>query len=430
MNEAYIPRLFDQILDFSLKTKGAVLVVGPKWCGKSTTAKRHAKTVIDLMPLEGRQDLIDLAKASPSRFLSTGEKPLLIDEWQHVSFIWDQIKYEVDKAGQFGQYILTGSVTDKDNEEKIAAGITHTGNGRFAKKRMRTLTLFETGESNGSVSIMGLKNGTFPGGVTDKGIEDYAFYICRGGWPLAINQTQEVALQQARDYYEILVSEDMFSLKGIPLRKDEQKARRFLRSYARNVSIAASDETLREDCLGNMETFNKDVFAKYLDALQALYVTDEVEAWSPNLRSKTAIRSKYTRHLVDPSVGAAALNLTPDGLFKDMRTFGFFFESLAIHDLRIYAEANNAKLYKYRDAQNREADAVIQFADGTFGLIEIKLGDEEDIDLASEHLRKIADDIDTEKTGSLAFLMVVTKSKVAKRREDGVYVVPLACLKN
>ncbi len=222
----------------------------------------------------------------------------------------------------------------------------------------------------------------------------------------------------------------MFSLKSIPLRRDELKARKVVRSYARNISITASDETMRADCVGSEETFNKDVFAKYLSALRALYVTDEVEAWNPNLRSKTAIRCKNTRHFVDPSIGAAALNLTPDGLFKDMKTFGFFFESLVIHDLRIYAEANNAKLYKYRDAKNREADAVIQFADGSFGLIEIKLGNEEDIDSASESLRKIADDVDTDRTGSLAFLMIVAKNKIAKRREDGVYVVPLACLRN
>ena len=220
-------------------------------------------------------------------------------------------------------------------------------------------------------------------------------------------------------------------MKSIPLRRDELKARKVVRSYARNISIMASDETMRADCItGSEDTFNKDVFAKYLSALRALYVIDEVEAWNPNLRSKTAIRTKNTRHFIDPSIGVAALNLTPEGLFKDMKTFGFFFESLAIHDLRIYAEANNAKLYKYRDGQNREADAVIQFADGSFGLIEIKLGDEEDIDLASKSLRKIAEDVDIEKTGSLAFSMIVTKNKVAKRREDGVYVVPLACLKN
>lgn len=216
---------------------------------------------------------------------------------------------------------------------------------------MSTLTLYETGESNGSVSLKDLKNGVFKASVTDKGIEDYAYYICRGGWPLAINQGKEIALQQARDYHEILVTEDMFSLKSIPLRRNELKARKVARSYARNISIMASDETMRADCVGSEETFNKDVFAKYLSALRALYVTDEVEAWNPNLRSKTAIRCKNTRHFVDPSIGAAALNLTPDGLFKDMKTFGFFFESLAIHDLRIYAEANNAKLYKYRDAK-------------------------------------------------------------------------------
>lgn len=425
----YIPRLFDKIIDFTLKSKGALVVVGPKWCGKSTTCERYANTVIDLMPLETRDEYIKLAKIAPSEFLNAGEKPILIDEWQHVAFIWDQIKYEVDKTGNFGQYILTGSVTDKGKAEEEKGDSKHTGNGRIVKKKMRTMSLYETKESNGTISINDLKNGIFKTSISNKTIYDYAFFICRGGRPLSLNEDRKIALQQAIDYYETLVSEDIFSLKDIPLRKDEQKARKLLRSYARNVSIAASDETLRED-INDISSFDKDVFAKYLNALRNLYVIDELEAWNPNLRSKTAIRTKSTRHFIDPSIGAAALGLSPEGLFKDITIFGLMFESLVIRDLRVYCDAIDAKLYKYRDSKHREADAVIQFRDGSWALIEVKLGGEDDIKTASENLIKIASDINTDKTGKPSFLMVVTKNKLAYRMDNGVYVVPLACLKD
>ncbi|MBR1598425.1 MAG: ATP-binding protein [Lachnospiraceae bacterium] len=428
-DKQYIKRLFDDIIEFTLKSKGALVVVGPKWCGKSTTSKRYAKTVIDLMPIDTRSDYVDLAHIAPSTFLNYGEKPILIDEWQHVSFIWDQIKYEVDKTGDFGQYILTGSVTDKNNNDLNDTN-KHTGNGRIIRKMMRTLSLYETGESNGKVSLLDLKNGIFTPSMTDKNIYDYAYYICRGGWPLAINQDRDVALAQAVDYYEVVVTDDIFSLKDIPIRKDEQKARKLMRSYARNVSIAASEQTLRDDCASSDESFDKDVFSKYLRALRNLYVIEELPAWNPNLRSKTAIRTKETRHFTDPSIGAAALGITPDGIFKDITTFGLLFESLVIHDLRIYADTIGAHVYKYRDSKRREADAVIQFNDGSWALIEVKLGGEEDIIQAANNLIKIANDIDNEKTGQPAFLMVVTKNKVAYRTENGVYVVPLSCLKN
>ncbi|MBQ8160375.1 MAG: ATP-binding protein [Clostridia bacterium] len=429
MEETYIKRLFDETLDFALKSKGAVVVVGPKWCGKSTTAKRYARTVIDLMPLESRSNFIQLADISPSAFLNQGPKPILIDEWQHVAFIWDQVKYEVDQAGSFGQYILTGSVTDKEMTVSEEKGHRHTGNGRIIRKRMRTLSLYETGDSNGAVSLDGLKKGVFTPSVTQKGINDYAYYVCRGGWPLAIRQDKDIALAQAVDYYEVVVTDDIFSLKDIPLRHDEQKARQLMRSYARNVSIAAAEETLRDDCLTGDETFDKDVFSKYIEALRRLYVVEELPAWNPNLRSKAAIRSKATRHFTDPSIGAAALGITPDGIFKDITTFGLLFESLVVHDLRVYADTLGAHVYKYRDSKKREADAVIQFRDGSWALIEVKLGGEKDILQASKNLINIAEDIDTERTGKPAFLMVVTKNKVAYRMDNGVYVVPLCCLR-
>lgn len=426
----YITRLFDRIVEFTLKSKGALVIVGPKWCGKSTTAKRYANTVIDLMPLESRNEYIELAKISPENFLNYGPKPILVDEWQHVSFIWDQVKYEVDKTGEFGQYILTGSVTDKNKTELDDESSRHTGNGRIIRKMMRTMSLYETGDSNGSVSLQDLKNGKFSKAMSKKDINDYAYYVCRGGWPVAIGKDRNVSLAQARDYYEVVVTDDIFSLKDIPLKKEEQKARKLMRSYARNVSIAAADTTLLEDCTGSDDTFDKDVFAKYLNALRNLYVIEELPAWNPNLRSQTAIRTKETRHFTDPSIGAAALGITPEGVFKDITTFGLLFESLVVHDLRVYADAIGARVYKYRDSKKREADAVLQFADGSWALIEVKLGGEDDIRKAADNLLKIADDIDRERTGKPAFLMVVTKNKVAYRMENGVYVVPLCCLKD
>ena len=429
-DKKYISRLFDSTVEFTMRSKGALVIVGPKWCGKSTTAQRYAKTVIDLMPIEARNDYIELAKISPANFLNYGPKPILIDEWQHVAFIWDQIKYEVDKTGEFGQYILTESVTDKDKNNSDDESSRHTGNGRIIRKMMRTMSLYETGDSNGSVSLLDLKNGRFSKAMSQKDINDYAYYICRGGWPVAIGKERNIALAQARDYYEVVVTDDIFSLKDIPLKKDEQKARKLMRSYARNVSIPAADTTLLDDCVGNDETFDKDVFAKYLNALRNLYVIEELPAWNPNLRSKTAIRSKETRHFTDPSIGAAALGITPEGIFKDITTFGFLFESLVVHDLRVYADTIGARVYKYRDSKRREADAVIQFNDGSWGLIEVKLGGVDDINSAASNLIRIAEDIDYEKTGKPAFLMVVTKNKVAYQMENGVYVVPLCCLKN
>ena len=429
MKDDYIPRLFDGILEFSLKTKGAVVVTGPKWCGKSETTKRQAKTIVDLMPRSTRQNIIDYAEAAPHEFLNDGERPMLIDEWQHISFIWDDIKVEVDNASKFGLYILTGSVTDKESNKEYSIDDRHTGNGRIVRKMMRPMTLFESGESNGKVSIGDLVKGKFTPCFSKPTIKDYAYYICRGGWPLAINQEREVALQQAIDYYDVVVTDDIFSLKSIPLRKDEFKARQVMRSYARNVSIAASDQTLLEDCVSDESTFDEETFSKYLEALRFLFVIEELPAWNPNLRSKTAIRTKPTRHFVDPSIATAALGVSPEGLFKDMATFGLLFESLAVRDLRVYADVLGAKLYKYKDSKKRESDIVMQFNNGDYALIEVKLSGDQEIEDAAKKLAVIRDDIDEEKTGKPLFLMVITKGNAALKRKDGVYVVPLACLK-
>ncbi|MDO4198941.1 MAG: DUF4143 domain-containing protein [Erysipelotrichaceae bacterium] len=430
-DKEYIGRLFDEILDFALKTKCAVVVEGPKWCGKTTTCERHAKEKIDLMPLNTRNELIYEAKVAPHEFLTDREHPLLIDEWQHVSFIWDQLKIEADQSRKFGQYLLTGSVTDRDVDDDFYKDMEsrHTGNGRIIRKRMRTMSLYESKESNGTVSLQDIRNNKFRFAKSRMNIQDYAFCICRGGWPLSIGQEEDVALQQAKDYYETLVTDDIFSLKSIRLIKDENKARKILRSYSRNVSIAASDATLIEDCVSNGESFDKETFYKYLKALDYLHVTEELPAWNPNVRSKTSIRTKPTRHFTDPSIAAAGLGLNPVSLFRNMDAFGLLFESMVIRDLRTYCEVIGARLYKYRDSKKREADAVIVFDDGSWALIEVKLGGEDDINKAAVKLLNISEDIDQEKTGRNSFLMIITKGNIAYRREDGVYVVPLGCLK-
>lgn len=427
----YINRLFDKELEFYLKSVGAIQIVGPKWCGKSRTAERYAKSIIDLLDDSKKDQYISLAMNAPEVLLNSGKKPILIDEWQVISFIWNSIKREVDKTGEFGQYILTGSVTDNTINDGLSGDIheKHTGTGRIIKKKMRTLSLFESGDSIGSVSLNDLKNNIFYPSICNNSISDYSYFICRGGWPLAINDDKDIALQQAKSFYDGLVNEDIFSLRDLPLRKDPSRSKKLLRAYARSISTQESNESIKEDLIELGDDFSKEVFAKYMLALQRLYVIEELEAWNPNLRSKTAIRAKNTRHFVDPSIATAALNITPSSMFADMRTFGLLFESLAIRDLRIYCDSINANVYHYRDKADREADAVIEFEDGSWALVEVKLSNQEEISKASEKLLKLSNDIDIKEHPKPAFLMVITAQNVAMQDENGVYIVPLGCLK-
>ena len=431
MEKEYIERLFDKKLDFYLKTVGAIQIVGPKWCGKSRTAKRHAKTVIDLMNKRERDQYIELAKKAPEVLLNSGDKPILIDEWQVISFIWNSIKESIDENGGFGQYILTGSVTDNTASKSLAGeeNERHTGTGRIIRKVMRTMSSFESHDSNGIVSISNLKDNVFTPGISQKTIFDYSYLICRGGWPLAIDDDRDIALQQAKTFFDGLVNEDLFSLKDIPLKKDVKRAMKLLKSYSRNISTEASNESIKADLKENGDEIDKNTFIKYLLALERLYVIDELEAWNPNLRSKTAIREKSTRHFVDPSIATSALGITPESMFSDMKTFGLLFESLAIRDLRIYCDSIGAEVYHYRDKADREADAVISFADGSWALLEVKLGDKEEIETASKKLVLLAKDINKKEHPEPAFLMIVTAQKVAYKDDNGVYVVPLCCLK-
>ncbi len=371
----YINRLFDKKIEFYLRSVGAIQIVGPKWCGKSTTAKRHAKTIIDLMKKKVRDQIIPLAEQDPEYLLDQGEKPLLIDEFQIISFIWNSIKEKIDETGRFGQFILTGSVTDATtiNSKYGEEDERHTGTGRIITVMMRTMSLLESGDSDGRVSLSKLKNGEFKPSISNKSLLDYAYLICRGGWPEAMEREEDVALQQAKNFYIGLTNEDIFSLKDIPLRKDVEKAKKILMSYSRNISTEASNESLRKDVIENDDSLNDVTFNKYMNVLERLYVVEELKAWNPNLRSKTTIRSKNVRHFVDPSIATSALGITKDSLMFDFNTFGLLFESLVIRDLRIYAEYLNASVYHYRDKLGREADAVIVFEDGSWALIEVKL---------------------------------------------------------
>ena len=430
MKKEYIERLFDKELEFYLKSVCAIQIVGPKWCGKSTTAKRHAKSIIDLMKNKDRAQFIPLAKEAPDILLDYGEKPLLIDEWQIISFIFNSLKAKIDENGIFGQYILTGSVTDSliDKNTSLNNNEKHTGTGRILKKTMRTMSLLESKDSTGVVSLNDLKDGKFKNTIVDKSIKDYAYLICRGGWPLSINQEEAVALQQANTFYDGLVNEDIFSLDDIKIRKDPTKAQKFLKAYARNISTEASNESIRKDLSDNGDEMDIETFNKYMLILRRLFVVDELEAWNPNLRSKTAIRTKNTRHFVDPSIAAVALGITKDSLLYDMKTFGLLFESLAIRDLKIYADYLGAKVYHYRDKLDRETDAVMVFNDGSWGLIEVKLSNEEEIKKASKKLLSLSKDINNKDNPTPKFLMIITTSKTSYRDENGVYIVPLCSL--
>lgn len=425
MATRYLSRVADDILAFKLESKGAVLVVGPKWCGKTTTAERVAKSAVYLQDPETCEQNIMLAKAAPSRFLK-GDAPKLIDEWQLVPSLWDAVRVEVDRRGEFGQFVLTGSVTPIDGDGDAATA--HTGTGRITRMQMRPMTLFESGDSSGQVSLEALFSGDgVVEGESDKGLEELAFLLCRGGWPKALGCREAVALQQALDYFDDLVNTDFRKVDGV--RRAKASLRRFLRSYSRNISTEASLRTIAGDMAANEgSSLSDDTVASYVNAMKKLFVIEDIEAWSPNLRSKTAIRTSDTRHFTDPSIACAALGIGPDGLMGDLRTFGLLFESMCVRDLRTYAERLGGDVFHYRNKRDQEVDAVVQLRDGRYGLVEVKLFSQERIDEGASTLLKISGDIDTGKMRAPSFLMVVTGTPFAYRRDDGVIVAPLATL--
>ena len=421
----YRKRIADDILARKLEGKGAVLIEGPKWCGKTTTAEQIAASVLYMDDPEKKEQNISMSELNPKRLLK-GETPRLIDEWQLAPKLWDAIRFEVDHRSELGQFLLTGSAVPADTKE-----ITHSGTGRFTWLTMRPMSLYESGDSTGDVSLKELFEGNDEvDGEADIDIERLAFLACRGGWPQSIDMREEIALDQAHDYYDAVVRSDINRADNV--QKNTEKVRRLMRSYARNQGSQVPNTVLALDVSANDDdSISDDTVASYLNALRKIFVVEDMPAWNPNLRSKTAIRSSDTRYYVDPSIAAAALGVGPNDLINDLNTFGFIFETLCIRDLRVFADALNGHVYHYRDKDGQECDAVVHLRNGQYGLIEIKLGGDKLIEEGAESLKAMESKIDTGKMKSPAFLMVLTGvGDYAYRRKDGVCVVPIGCLKD
>ena len=421
----YRPRIADKILERKLKGKGAVLIEGAKWCGKTTTAEQQAKSVLFMTEPGKVQQNIQLASLNP-KLLLNGENPRLIDEWQIAPQLWDSKRFEADHRHQLGLFILTGSSVPPDMSE-----VLHTGTGRFAWIRMRPMSLWESGDTTGNVSLADIFNGNVEiAGLSDIDIEHMAFLICRGGWPLSIDMEKEIALDQAYDYLSAIENRDIQRVDGVD--RNPARVHRLLRSYARHQGAQVPNTAIRSDLIENEgESLDTDTVNSYIKALKMIFVIEDVEAWNPNLRSKTAIRSSDTRYFTDPSIATAALGIGPADLLSDLNTFGLIFETLCMRDLRVYAEALNGNVYHYRDKNGLECDAVIHLRDGRYGLVEFKLGGDRLIEEGAGTLKKLADLIDTTKMKKPSFLMVLTATgNYAFRREDGVLVVPVGCLKD
>lgn len=421
----YRPRIADRLLERKLRGKGAVLIEGAKWCGKTTTAEQICKSVL-YMSEPGKLDQnVQLARINPSLLLR-GEKPRLIDEWQVAPLLWDAVRFEADHSDQLGLFVLTGSSVPPDMSEVI-----HSGTGRFGWLKMRPMSLWESGESTGEVSLSDIFAGRQDiAGVSMLSLERVAFAACRGGWPLSVDMDDEIALDQAFDYVSAVEKRDIQQVDGVE--RDPSRVRRLLRSYSRHQGAQVSNASIKGDMAENEgETLDAETIASYIRALKRIFVIEDAEAWNPNLRSKTAIRSSDTRYFTDPSIATASLGLGPDDLIADLNTFGLIFETLCMRDLRVYAEAINGKVYHYRDKNGLECDAVIHLRDGRYGLIEIKLGGDNLINHGASTLLSLAEKIDTTKMKSPSFMMVLTAAgDYAYRRDDGVLVVPVGCFKD
>jgi len=419
----YKIRIADKILQKKLNAKGAVLIEGAKWCGKTTTASQIAKSILSMQNPEEKEQNIRLAELSPSRLLN-GKTPRLIDEWQLAPKLWDAVRFEVDKRDEFSQFILTGSAVPADLKE-----ITHTGTGRISRMLMRPMSLFESQESNGSVSLSELFSGkTNIDGENTIDIGELAFLICRGGWPKAIDLKQNIALSQAIDYYDAVVNSDISRVDNIE--RNPERAKRLLRAYARSIGtqtklISLSDDVNEDNNLGTNPTIYN-----YINALQKIFVIEDSHAWNPNLRSKTAIRTTDTRYFTDPSIAAAALGLGPNDLIDDIKTMGFFFENFCIRDLRVYADSLDGTIYHYRDKNGLECDAVIHLRNGAYGLIEIKLGGDKAIEEGKYTLNKLAENIDYNLMKKPSFKMVITGTGKYAYKDGDTFIVPIGCLKD
>ena len=423
--KTYRHRIADELLRRKLLGKGAVLVQGPKWCGKTTTAKQHAQSLLDLGDTAELNNALETLQILPKKLLE-GDAPRLLDEWQVIPELWDMVRSEVDRRGEMGQFILTGSSVPVDEEKR-----RHSGTGRFGWIKMRPMSLWESGDSTGKISLSDLFNGQiFEPFECSMELEQLAFLVCRGGWPQACFMEGDLALEQARDYYEAIYKIDIHRVDKV--RRSSERTRLLLRSYARNTASATSFSKMCEDLKANDNaSITYETISDYVDALKKLFVLEDMPAWNPNLRSKTAIQSSDTRYFIDPSIATSALSLGPKDLLNDLKTFGLFFESLAVRDLRTYADALGGELYHFRDSSGLECDAVLHLRNGEYALIEIKLGGKANIDKGAESLLTLAARIDTDKMKAPSFLMVLTGvCQYAYRRPDGVFVVPVGSLKD
>lgn len=419
----YLPRITDKLLDERLKAKGAILIEGPKWCGKTTSAKEFAKSFIAMDEPDKTKQYKQMAELNPSVLLE-GETPRLVDEWQLAPNLWNAVRYEVDKRDDFGQFILTGSAVPAEFDASM-----HSGTGRISRLYMRTMSLYESKDSDGAISLSNLFDDKEISCANHKTLDDIAFLICRGGWPISIKLDGKASLFQAIDYFDSVVKNDISRVDSV--KRDVEKAKSLLRSYARHVGSQAPLETIRKDMLANQaDTFDQVTLYSYIDALKKIFVIEDAPAWNPNIRSKTAIRSTDTRYFIDPSIATAALGIGPKDLIQDLNTMGFLFENLAVRDLRIYSELLDGSVYHYRDKSGLECDAVIHLRNGSYGLVEIKLGGDKLIEEGAQTLKTLSDLIDTNSMKKPSFMMVLcAQAPFAYKRNDGVYVVPITSLR-
>ncbi len=421
----YRRRVVDDLLLKKLKIMGAVLIEGPKWCGKTTSGLHASKSELHLDDPAQKEQLFALADIDPVALLR-GETPRLLDEWQLTPKLWNTVRHEVDKRQEKGQFILTGSSVPVD-----FSTISHSGIGRISRLTMRPMSLFESEESTGDVSLSSLfENQLNIRGVNKLDLATIAFCLCRGGWPGAVDLDDDSSLLIAPEYCYALQNSDLSRVDGV--KKDPQRVELVLRSYARHQGSQATKGKILQDILDNdFQNISVDTIYSYLEALRKVFVIEDMPAWNPKLRSKAAIRSTATRYFVDPSIATSALSAGPQDLLNDLNTFGFLFEAMCMRDLRIYAQAVDANVYHYRDSNDLECDAVIHTKKGQYGLIEVKLGGEKLIEEGAQNLIKLRDTIDTSKMYEPTFLMVLTATGAfAYRRKDGVLVVPLGCLRD
>lgn len=422
----YRKRIADILLEEKLEAMGAVLIEGPKACGKTTTAEQQAKSILYMDDPTSIGQNLQLAETNIKRLLQ-GDTPRLIDEWQIAPQIWDAVRFETDHRKEDGLFMLTGSAVPADKSK-----IRHTGAGRFAWLTMRPMTLWESGESSGDVSLKALfAQPEKIDGENNMNMEEIAYAICRGGWPKSIlKKSQKAALRQVTEYFEAITRSDISRVDGVE--RDEFRAKRLMRSYARLQGAMASIPTIVEDMKTNEpEGMSDETVASYINALKKIFVIEDMPAWNPNLRSKTAIRTSDTRYFVDPSLAIAALGIGPNDLLNDLNTLGLFFETLCVRDLRVYAEANDGNVFHYRDKSGLECDTVVHLRNGSYGLIEIKLGGDTLIEEGATNLNTLAEKIDTTKMKKPSFKMVLTAvGQYAYIRTDGVMIVPVGCLKD